>query len=1094
MPTLPYLTDTSTQLSGTYTTSTAALDNYATSNYVNSFWTTNPTNNNIIYLNKQQTLGKVGIGVTSSTGALEMCFSVDPNSASAVKLRFGSQTANTNLSVNIMTASRGLRFLSSDATNTLFNVGWIADYNDPQPRNYIFFISRTALTMIGDGSFSGNFAIGTTPGTYNLNVNGSINSTSFYQNGTLIDFSSYATNANLTTNYYNKSSTDTLLNAKENTLTFSSPLTRTTNTIGINLSAYSTTGTDTNYLLKTGGTMTGALLNTSSTTSEFKGIQINHLTRITHIPYLPDNNIYFRAPLIIDHPDDYLSFGSRLGDNIIRLYGTNFGFGINGATLRYNVPAGSVHRFYHGTTNTAWIDDTGRLKATTFEGSGASLTNVPYSALTGTVPFYTKAENDTLLNAKQPNLTAATNLLGIGSVISALDYNKITLNKPTNFQADWNTTIINKPTYFQTDWNTTITNKPTNFQADWNSTIINKPTNFQADWNSTIINKPTYFPIDPTIYYNKTQTDNLLNAKEQILTFSSPLTRSTNTISINLSSYSTTGTDPTYLKLIGGTLTGDLTGTNITGTKVNCADATGVNAACLGRLLNVVGTAAVMRIWRNDGANSPAMEFISGPTTSGTSYTKFWDMGIGGATGTNYFYIRDRKPPTTSVNRLIIDDSGNIGIGTTTNASYRLNVEGALNALTIYRNGAEIDARYLKLAGGTLTGALNATSISTSGTLTVNDTLTVGSYANAKYAFLGGLRIGGWDGNTLYQDTGDLGITVHNTTPKITFNFFGGNNTIMDIKNTSINFYQPVYFKNDVWHSSGEGAYRLYFGSGSGTTYLAGGNTDANGLCTMFMSGSVSGFANLMSIYNNGNIIMGLSSTNSAFLIVHGSIACRLFSVNKTNTDYVGTQGNRPSQGSTILDTLCNLYDTFTGMHRCFTEDELYNKEDPQKFKDDYVGRIVISSGKIATDISNENNGWDIYYDKDGITSEDAVPMIELSRTKKDKRVFGVMGSPSRKNSRAERMIINSIGEGPILVCNCNGNIENGDYIQSSGILGYGEKQDDDLLHNYTVAKATMDCSFELDSLYYNCYEIDDLDANGNKLRVAFIACTYHSG
>jgi hypothetical protein len=36
MPSLPYLTDNSTQLSGTYTTSTAALDNYATSNYVSS--------------------------------------------------------------------------------------------------------------------------------------------------------------------------------------------------------------------------------------------------------------------------------------------------------------------------------------------------------------------------------------------------------------------------------------------------------------------------------------------------------------------------------------------------------------------------------------------------------------------------------------------------------------------------------------------------------------------------------------------------------------------------------------------------------------------------------------------------------------------------------------------------------------------------------------------------------------------------------------------------------------------------------------------------------------------------------------------------
>ncbi len=40
--------------------------------------------------------------------------------------------------------------------------------------------------------------------------------------------------------------------------------------------------------------------------------------------------------------------------------------------------------------------------------------------------------------------------------------------------------------------------------------------------------------------------------------------------------------------------------------------------------------------------------------------------------------------------------------------------------------------------------------------------------------------------------------------------------------------------------------------------------------------------------------------------------------------------------------------------------------------------------------------------------------------------------------------------------CNSNGNIENGDYITSSDYLGYGEQQDDDLLHNYTVAKAII--------------------------------------
>jgi hypothetical protein len=185
------------------------------------------------------------------------------------------------------------------------------------------------------------------------------------------------------------------------------------------------------------------------------------------------------------------------------------------------------------------------------------------------------------------------------------------------------------------------------------------------------------------------------------------------------------------------------------------------------------------------------------------------------------------------------------------------------------------------------------------------------------------------------------------------------------------------------------------------------------------------------------------------------------------------------------------MYQTFTGFHRVFTEDEKFNKEEPQKFKDDYIGRLVVSIGKIATDLKNNNNPeeeWEIKYDKEGITIEDALPMIELSRKRKDKRVFGVLGSPNRNNSRPERLVVNSVGEGGIWICNSNGNIENGDYITSSDYLGYGEKQDDDLLHNYTVAKATIDCNFELDSSLYNCLELE------NGVKIAFIACTYHCG
>jgi hypothetical protein len=101
------------------------------------------------------------------------------------------------------------------------------------------------------------------------------------------------------------------------------------------------------------------------------------------------------------------------------------------------------------------------------------------------------------------------------------------------------------------------------------------------------------------------------------------------------------------------TTTGTLTSSStIRGTTVNCCDS-GIITAAMGRLFNIVGANAVMRIWRDNGVNSPGMEFMSGTISSGSSYTKFWDMGIGGSTGDNYFYIRDRKPPSRFLNRII---------------------------------------------------------------------------------------------------------------------------------------------------------------------------------------------------------------------------------------------------------------------------------------------------------------------------------------------------------------------------------------------------------------------------------------------------------
>ena len=76
------------------------------------------------------------------------------------------------------------------------------------------------------------------------------------------DLNSLSTNSILGINNINATSTTIFNNllTKENALTFSSPLTRTTNNIGIDLAAYSTTATNNaTYLKLTGGTLTGTL-------------------------------------------------------------------------------------------------------------------------------------------------------------------------------------------------------------------------------------------------------------------------------------------------------------------------------------------------------------------------------------------------------------------------------------------------------------------------------------------------------------------------------------------------------------------------------------------------------------------------------------------------------------------------------------------------------------------------------------------------------------------------------------------------------------------------------------------------------------------
>jgi hypothetical protein len=150
---------------------------------------------------------------------------------------------------------------------------------------------------------------------------------------------------------------------------------------------------------------------------------------------------------------------------------------------------------------------------------------------------------------------------------------------------------------------------------------------------------------------------------------------------------------------------------------------------------------------------------------------------------------------------------------------------------------------------------------------------------------------------------------------------------------------------------------------------------------------------------------------------------------------------------------------TFTGQHRCFP--------------DEPVEKGLIVSAKKNQFV--KLNGFAV--GEEAITIDESLPIVSLSNVAQDKACFGVVSSiekstprrsqivngiisDTKKEKGDNRAIVNSVGEGAIWVVDTGGSLESGDYITTSNVAGYGQKQNDDVLHNYTVAKITMDCDF----------------------------------
>lgn len=164
---------------------------------------------------------------------------------------------------------------------------------------------------------------------------------------------------------------------------------------------------------------------------------------------------------------------------------------------------------------------------------------------------------------------------------------------------------------------------------------------------------------------------------------------------------------------------------------------------------------------------------------------------------------------------------------------------------------------------------------------------------------------------------------------------------------------------------------------------------------------------------------------------------------------------------------------------------------------DDYMSFNSLSGVEAAIEGDNSTPGfvnytpftgshWTIIENKNGLEvnmlleatgekfldSKEQLVKSKISSTQKSKAVWGVYGGPLDK----DKDLVLSLGTAQVWVANTNGNIDISDCLQSSSVPGLAEKQDDNVIRNYTVAKA-------LEPVIWQPGETKRL-----------IACTLHAG
>ena len=201
----------------------------------------------------------------------------------------------------------------------------------------------------------------------------------------------------------------------------------------------------------------------------------------------------------------------------------------------------------------------------------------------------------------------------------------------------------------------------------------------------------------------------------------------------------------------------------------------------------------------------------------------------------------------------------------------------------------------------------------------------------------------------------------------------------------------------------------------------------------------------------------------------------------------------------------------FTGFHLCSIEDS--NLIPLISSNLEYYQGMLMSTNGYYQDLNSSNIDFN-----SNIKMNSSLPIVNLTNEMKDKKAYGVISDIefdgnkrvyntgkwyyTFKKEDGNRIRLNSVGEGGILITNYEKHnkeydvIDNGDYLCSSPITGIAMKQDDDLLHNYTVAKITCSVDFinSNSPFHYTKFKHRYETYNGKEYPVVFVGCSYHCG